>query len=201
MTDPKIAPPHGVDPETGEIIHDEHADIPHQGGAIEPTSVAKGAELDRLPADFNDLAAYFAQDEPSPREVMQWILEADQMEETDPEDSARAIIARILMSQTTEEVLATSTAYHAQDMLQQQLEIRSVKWQRSDHQQGSSCYAVLTAVTLEDGEQKIITCGGKNVMTQLLKLSMMNAFPARARITKAVKPTRNGYYPLWLEPA
>lgn len=201
MTDPKIRPPHGVDPETGEIIHDDHADIPGQRAAVEPANVVKGSELARLPEDFTDLAAFFAQEEPTPREVMSWILEPDQMQESDPEEATRAILARILTSETAEDVLATSTAVHAQDLLGVPLEVQGIKWQRSDFQEGTSCYVVMQVTDLNDQTRKVVTCGGKNVMTQLLKLQMLGAFPARARIAKALKPTRNNYYPLWLEPA
>lgn len=175
---------------------DENPDEP-----IQPTAVLHSTELARLPESVEGLLALFAQEEPTPKEVMSWILEPEQMEERDAEESARAIIARIMFSETVDDVLATSKATHAQDVLGIAFEISAVKWQRSDHQQGSSCYAVITATDLACDEKRVITCGGRNVMTQLLKLSMMKVLPVRARIVKTDKPTANGYHPLWLEPA
>lgn len=190
-----------IDTETGEIVTTHEQAHAHMEGALEPTAVRTGAEVAKLPTTVAELLATFAQDEPTDMEVASWILEPDGMEQGDPEESSRAILARILMSETADEVIASREVTHAGDILGEGISIEGVKWQRSDHQQASSCYAVLTATSLNDARPMTITCGGRNVMMQLLKLRMLGAFPQRAMIQKSRKPTSNGYYPLWLEPA
>lgn len=189
-----------VDTETGEVLTGEVITGPGSGTVVIPTQVTKGSEVARFPETFAELADFFTQDEPSPMEVARWIFEPDQMEERDPEESARAILARIFAADTAEEILATREVTHAQDILNEAINIQSVKWQRSDFQQGSSCYAVVTATRVTDDSPVTITCGGRNVMGQLLKLSMNGHLPRRAAITQSAKPTARGYKPLWLEP-
>jgi hypothetical protein len=187
--------------DTGEV-HDEHPNgSTTVTGALVPTQVSMGRELEILPADFAGLATLFAEQEPAPMEVARWILEPDQMDVRDPEESTRAILARILAADTAEQVLATRDVVHAKDILGEPLLIDTIKWQRSDYQQGSSCYVVMSGKRLQDESPVTVTCGGRNVMMQLLKLQHIGALPARMRITQAAKQTANGYLPLWLEPA
>jgi hypothetical protein len=190
-----------VDEETGEIMRRVPAQTTGESGALEPTSVVTSSQLARIPETFSDLAELFTEQEPSPMEVARWILDPDQMAERDPEESARAILARILSAGTAEEVLASREVTHARDILGEAIEVHAIKWQRSDFQQGSSCYVVMHAKSLNDARDLTITCGGRNVMMQLLKLQSINALPARCRITQSAKQTSNGYLPLWLEPA
>lgn len=188
-----------IDTETGEVIPLTKEEQARVNAALVPTQVVGGSEVAKLPTSIAELVATFAQQEPSDMEVAQWVLEPDMMEQADPEESARAILARILMSGTAEEVLKSRDVTHAQDILGEPIMIESIKWQRSDHQQSSSCYVVMTAQSLNDQRPMIITCGGRNVMMQLLKLRMLDAFPVNVRIDKSTKPTSNGYYPLWME--
>lgn len=190
-----------VDTETGEVMTSEQATAAGTGTVVIPTQVTKGSDLARIPQSLAELASIFAQDEPSDLEVAQWILEPDQMAETDPEESTRAILARILSAQTAEEVLATQDVIHAQDIIGEGINATGVKWQRSEHQQSSSCYAVITGQRIADQSNVVVTCGARQVMMMLLKLRMLDAFPQRIRIAKKSKPTAAGYYPLFLEPA
>lgn len=188
-------------PVTGEIIDtpaDEQGtpDVP----AV-PDSVALGRELATLPTDFGELAAYFAEPEPDPREVVAWIMGTQEVEQTDPEDTTRAILARILAATTADELLTGHRVVHAQDTLNIPLEIIAVKWQRSTMEGAANVYAVLTANIIGTTDQITVTCGGRNVMMQLLNASHRGFLPLRCIIQKSQKPTESGFYPLWLEPA
>lgn len=168
-------------------------------GTVIPRQSA-GAEVSLLPESLADLADMFREVEPTPREVMGWILGQEEMPETDPEEGARAIVARILSAESADDVLSISSVTHAQEILQVPLEIFRVKWQRGTFEEGTTCYVVLSAVVIETGERVTITCGGTNVMVQLVKMGIIGAFPFKARITKSIKATARGFYPLWLEP-
>lgn len=189
-------------PVTGEILDPQEET--GQAGTPEPTvpaQVVKGSELAALPENLSELAAFFAEPEPTPQEVVRWIAGTSEMDDSDPEDTMRSIMARILSATTAEDILSGHKVTHAQDILNMPIKVDSVKWQKSRMNDGSACYAVITAESLE-GEQKLtITCGGRNVMTQLLAFQVHQLYPVRCVIRPSSKPTEAGYYPLWLEPA
>lgn len=184
-----------ADTETGERVQGTPL-----SGVVVPSGAGR-ADLAHLDSELADMVAMFADPEPTPREVMGWILKQEEMDEVDPEDAARSIVARILMADSAEDVLAVSKVTHAKDILQMPIEIHSVKWQRGGFEEGANCYAVIAATLLQDDERVTVTCGGVNVMTQLVKLGIIGAYPIHARIVQSAKPTAKGYFPLWLEPA
>jgi hypothetical protein len=189
------------DPVTGEILDEETHRADLLAPLIEPSVVATSTDLARLPENLSDLAAFFAEPEPSPKEVIQWIAGTAEMDETDPEQTTRSIMARILSETTATGILSGHKVTHADQVLGAALEATAVKWQRSTVDGGSSCYAVITAHMIDTEETITLTCGGRNVMTQLLAFQVHQLLPVRCRIMRAAKPTEAGFYPLWLEPA
>lgn len=188
-------------PITGEIIETPAEQGTTPALPVQATSTSLGRELDQLPAEFGQLAAFFEEPEPDVRDVVAWIMGHGEMEQTDPEDSARAILARILSAETSDQLLVGHRVVHAKEILNIPLEVRAVKWQRSAYEEGGSVYAVITATPLGSETPQTITCGGRNVMMQLLNASHRGFLPLRCMITEASKPTEAGYRPLWLEPA
>lgn len=170
-------------------------------GEILPDTIAMGRELATLPEEFGDLAAYFAAPEPSAKEVMLWIMGEDQMSEADPEETSRAIMARILAADSAFEVLSGHRVVHAQDIMETPIKIHAVKWQRSTLEGPTACYAVIDAQRLDEEGHITVTTSGRNVMVQLLKLQHGGYLPVVARISQSTNPTARGYRPLWLEPA
>lgn len=136
----------------------------------------------------------------TPREILAAITKQGELPEQDAEDSVRQIIARILAADTVEDILRKDVL-HARDLLDVPLEIQAVKWQMSGYEEGANCYAVMDAVNIATGEQTVITCGAVAVQTQLLRLWVGGFLPVTAMVVKSARPTRNGYYPLWLAPA
>lgn len=136
----------------------------------------------------------------TPREILKAITAQGELPEQDAEDSVRQIIARILAADTVEDILRRD-AVHAGDVLDVPLEITAVKWQSSAYELGANCYAVMDAVNLATGEQTIVTCGAVPVQTQLLRLWVGGMLPITAMIVRSVRPTKAGFYPMWLAPA
>ena len=52
---------------------------------------------------------------------------------------------------------------------------------------------------MDRDEPAVVSCGGVSVMGQLWRMGELGVFPVTVRFAKAPKPTRNGFYPLWLE--
>lgn len=188
-------------PVTGEIKEPEPntAVVPTQ--ATVPARSGTLTDLDNLPSDFDSLAAYFAEPEPDLRDVFKSIMGVGEMEERDPEETTRSILARIMSASTPEEILKANRVLHAQEVLGVPIEIFDVKWQRSAIEGGSTVYAVVDMRTLQEEQHATMTVGGRNVMMQLLNMKHRGFMPFRAVIQQSQKPTEAGYHPLWLEPA
>lgn len=181
--------------------HDAPANVDTVTGEILPTTVSLGRDIAALPDDLGELAALFSEPEMSPTQVVRWILGEETLEENDPEETARAIMARILTAGSADQVLNGHKVIHGLDILETPIRIHAVKWQRSTLGGASSCYAVISAERIDSGEYITVTTSGRNVMVQLIKMSMNGWLPVVARITKSANPTANGFWPLWLEPA
>lgn len=186
---------------TGEVIERPEAKVPAPAAAVEPTKVATGADLARMPGTLAELAELFTAPEPEPREVWGAILGIGELQQQEAEDTSRAILAQIMQSTTAEEMLSVHKVVHAQDVLNVQLDVRSVKWQRSTLNGAAKVYAVMRALPVDTETEITITCSGRNVMAALLNAQVRGFLPLRCRIDQSTNPTANGYRPLWLEPA
>ena len=116
----------------------------------------------------------------------------------DPEEVSRAITNRILSASTVEEILAPAEARHARELLDTPVIVTGLHFNQSDFEEGVGFYAAVDVEDAESGDRFTVTCGGRNVMAQLYALAKINAFPCKVKFTQARKPTRNGYWPLWL---
>lgn len=189
------------DPVTGEILTPTTEETPEAGKAVVPAQTSTLTDVDNLPTDWDALTRYFAEPEPELRDVFKAIMGLGQMEERDPEDTARSIIARIMSATTEEDILKANRVVHAREILGTPIEIIAVKWQRSTFAEGATVYAVVEARQLDAEKSFMCTVGGRNVMAQLLNMQHRGFLPFRAVIQQAAKPTEAGYYPLWMEPA
>jgi hypothetical protein len=134
--------------------------------------------------------------------VEQSLVEGVELPELDdPDEIARQIIVRILKADDVEQVLEPAGALGARDLLGVPLEISAVRWQRSSLDGGPALFALIEAQRLDEGEPVVVTCGGRNVLAQLLRLAQLSAFPQVVRIVEAERETSRGYRPLWLVPA
>ena len=116
----------------------------------------------------------------------------------DPETVQRAIVERILAAKSVEEILTPSETRHARDLLDEPVTVHAVRFNESDFEDGIGFYAVVEVTTPDTGDSFAVTCGGRNVMAQLYALAACDAFPCDVKFTQARKPTRAGYWPLWL---
>jgi hypothetical protein len=164
------------------------------GELVAPSDPRAGAEIEAMVAEIIGK-------EPSAQEVLQAIVGGESLPESTAEQSQAGIVARILAADSPEAALDMGEPVKAEELEQVVLNVSGVRWMRSTFEEGPGVYAVIDAVR-EDTEEAIkATCGSVNVMTQLLKLQTMAAFPQRVKIVKSQKPTQSGYYPFWLQPA
>jgi hypothetical protein len=186
-------PPKGVDTDTGEVLP-------------KPSD----AKRERTPADnANREAGLVRRDQPgtdvevhaTTPELTRYLSSSAAVAEEDPEQVAFEIVQRILAATNVDEVLARRQVLSADDVLQIPITVTAVRWHRSAYDQRERMYAMVEASRTDNREPLLISCGGRNVMAQLWRLGELDAFPCALKFGKSEKPTANGYFPLWLEPA
>lgn len=129
-----------------------------------------------------------------------FLSQARAVESVDTDSTTVEILARILSSESADQVLAPLVPVAASAMVGFPIIVDAVRWMKSDFAEGAGMYALIDAVDQSTGEKRLITCGGMNVLAQLFALERLQAFPVHVKITRAAKATANGYFPLWLEP-
>lgn len=168
---------------------------PAGSGELVPPSDPRAAE------ELDAMLAQIVGAEPSAQEILQAIVGGEDLPEASAQQSQSGIVARILSAVGADAVLDMGEPTKAEELEQVPLNVTGVRWMRSTFDEGPGVYAVVDATRTDNDEQVKVTCGGVNVMTQLLKLQTMGAFPQNVKIVKATRPTKSGYYPYWLQPA
>lgn len=116
----------------------------------------------------------------------------------DPVEAQLAIGERIMSAETLEELLEPSGTDNAETFLNIPLVFLDAEFRESDFPGGPPIYALARCAEEETGEERIINCGGFNVVYQLIKAVKSEWLPFTAMITKTERPTSNGYHPYWL---
>ena len=117
----------------------------------------------------------------------------------DPEAMSRAIAERILSAETFEEAFGPQQLRAWQDLTGLGVLVRDVHFNRSTFGEGSVVYAVVDVERLDDGSTETVTCGGTNVLMQLVTM-LRNGWQDRP-VKLTAKPTAEGNEVLWLEAA
>ena len=118
----------------------------------------------------------------------------------DPELISRQIVEGILNAETFEEAFAPKSVPAWRDMLDVPVLVRNVKLNRSSFEgSASSIYAVCDLERLDNAERVTVTCGGRNVLAQLVK--MLEKSWTDKPVKLIGKQTGEGYTALWLQAA
>jgi hypothetical protein len=118
----------------------------------------------------------------------------------DPEAVSRAIIDRIATAETFEEAFAPQELKGWKEFIGVPVQVKSFKLNPTtygaDENGGSSVYAVVDIVT-PDGVLESVTCGGRNVLTQLVR-GLEKGWLEDHTFALESKPTAGGNEALWL---
>lgn len=139
--------------------------------------------------------------EAQPNRLAELLKDMRDRAEMDPEAVERDIINRILQAATVDEVLGTGDVRGARSILDQVVLIHSIKLNESDYTDGTGIYMIVECSDPDFGEDFIVSTGSGVCMAQLYRLSEMNALPCKAKFVQSKKPTKNGNFPMRLEPA
>lgn len=118
---------------------------------------------------------------------------------TEADVAVAEIIAQVLQSDTMDEVLGDSEVIGLREMLNEPLTIFGWKAVRSDYEEGAPWYAVMDVQRHRKNWRGPVTCGAQTILAQLVRIGMLDEFPATLIATNATKkPTKAGYWPLKL---
>lgn len=117
----------------------------------------------------------------------------------DPKVIQHQIIERILASEDADQVLqGRGVALHGREVLGRPFTLTGIRWLKSKYGEGLPVFAVLEAVTLDDGQEVVITSSAGSVMAQAYRLWELGALPKDVKIEEAETETAAGYRPQWL---
>lgn len=119
---------------------------------------------------------------------------------SDPAEAAEAIMRGILAAEDVAAVFEMAGTTPAKELLDVAIIVTDYRFMRSEHDDGAPVYALIDAARDDTGEALKVTCGGRNVLAQLLTLGRLHALPRRCKIIEAGKPTARGFKPMWLQP-
>lgn len=119
---------------------------------------------------------------------------------TDPDEIRRAIMLRIMEGEDADAILSQGGLTPWQEYLDTPVSVTGVRFNRSTFEPGEGglpLYAIASIVVLTTGEALEVSCGGGNVMAQLLAFHKRGLFPQDVQLEKGSE-TSAGFRPLWL---
>ncbi len=132
----------------------------------------------------------------TPSELLAKTFEEAAREMVADNNTSEEILLEILNAPTVADILG-STAIGLDSIIGQPFTIHKAELQKSDFEDGLAAYVVLHS-EMDSGERCVITSGAQSVVAQAIRMNQLGAFPQRVSSKKAVKPTKNGYYPIEL---
>lgn len=123
-----------------------------------------------------------------------------------PDEAHESIVRRVMAAESVSEVLAEQQVTHSRDILDVPFMLESVHFNESTIDgEGPGFYGILNGTRMDTNEKVTVSCGGRTVLAQLYKLQVLadglpNG-PVAIRLRQADKPSKRGYFPLWLRAA
>ena len=115
------------------------------------------------------------------------------------EDGGEAILTRILMAETLDDVFAPLDTEGLLELLDTPIQVQSIRWGDSSFDSGLGVFFVVEAQRA-NGDRIVTTTGSSTCMVQLARAYCLGAIPGLIVIPRqAKKETKNGYRPLNLE--
>jgi hypothetical protein len=136
----------------------------------------------------------------------------------DPREISREIMRQLLGASSDAELELVGSAIGWRRALHIPFTLHSFRWRPSSFDEGSNVFFVIEATALQgftapadgdvpdsveqnvgQGERVVLTTGAGNILAQLTNMAKRGTLDGAVRAAKrADKPTRQGYYPLWL---
>lgn len=111
------------------------------------------------------------------------------------QDGGMGIVLDILSASSLAELDATWQETETDAYVGYPLIFHEVQRGESEFADGLGMYLRVRATVVHSGEQVSFSTGSISVVAQLVRAYALELFPFVATLTKADKPSRNGYYP------
>ena len=134
-----------------------------------------------------------------PKHVMDQFASMAMMLPETESDGGASIITAILSSKDVHELDATWGTKDPDKLVGDNLTILGATRSLSDFKDGLGVFLVVEAVLERTGETVTFTTGSMGIVAQIVRAAALDAFPLRAMIQRADKPTADGYYPQHLK--
>lgn len=97
-----------------------------------------------------------------------------------PGDAYDAILQQILTAESPDLVLTPTEAINADEVVGIPFDFQGFEWNKSEFDAGSPMYASIRVTDLGTGDHKVVNCGHKKVLAQLIRLEQLHAIPFKA---------------------
>jgi hypothetical protein len=135
------------------------------------------------------------------------ILRKTPYEEPNPDFISTMIAFQTISAQSVEEVFANAGVSKIQEMLANvpgattgPIEITDLYVAASDFETGNPCFVIISAISLETGEEWKGTTGATNVQATILGLLVNGMWPIKCQIKRGDSKDKGGRYLLFVLP-
>lgn len=132
------------------------------------------------------------------QEMQTFVEYARSLPSDDPQEVEERILRSLLTATTAEDILRAGEAMPATEVLDIPLTVMAIRGTESSYEDGSEVYLHVDAKIISNGDQVTFHCGARDVIVKLIRLDQLHMLPIDAVIHKADKPTKAGFYPLFL---
>lgn len=116
----------------------------------------------------------------------------------DPEQVQERILAAVLRAGSVHDLLAAGAAVPAEQLYDVPLVFERIRASESTFVDGPDLYLHVECRIVSNGDSVTISCGARDVVVKLLAADMRGWFPFRGVIQRSSKPTKDGFYPVFL---
>lgn len=152
--------------------------------------VDKGEAADQLPAPVVD-----------PADQLAALYEhAKGLTVDDPAEVKERILRSVLAAASVHDLLAAGAAVPAEQLYNVPLSFERIRASESTFVDGPDLYLHVECRIVANGDAVTISCGARDVVTKLLAADMRGWLPFTAVMEQSAKPTKDGFYPVFLRP-
>lgn len=131
--------------------------------------------------------------------VQAFLAHAQSLTVEEPEAVQSRILANLLAADNAEAVLTAGGVTKAEDLIGIPLTVMGIRASNSDYEAGPDLYLHVDAKIIANGDTVTFATGARDVMFKLVRLDQLGAFPTDVVMKRASKPTKAGFYPIFLD--
>lgn len=118
----------------------------------------------------------------------------------DPEQVQERILRSMLGATNPHDLLTAGAATPASDIYGVPLTVTAIRASESDFTDGADLYLHIEVTTKQNGDRLTVSCGARDVCAKLVLADMRGWLPMDCVIEQSAKPTKDGFYPVFLRP-